>query len=83
MDYYLQSDRGVYIIPSYTFNSKVIAGKIFSIVENKLYLHVIAHDNELNDFNIVNLILQDKIQFAFENNTYKFHFVWGECEYKR
>jgi len=67
----------------YSYQNKVLAGCIFTICDNSLYLHTIAHDNSYNQYNIGNLILLDTIEFAISRNITEFNFLWGDCEYKR
>lgn len=67
----------------YLLNGSVIAGTMFSIYEDNLYLHIVAHDNMYSDYNIGNLVLLDTIEYAIAHGLSEFHFLWGECEYKK
>lgn len=67
----------------YRFNHSMIAGTMFSIYNNKLYLYIVAHDNMYSDYNVGNLVLLDTIEYAITHGISEFHFLWGECEYKK
>lgn len=66
----------------YVLNNSVVAGTMFSLYNNNLYLHVIAHDNMYSSYNVGNLVLLDTIEYALEHRISEFHFLWGECDYK-
>ncbi|MCQ2577014.1 MAG: GNAT family N-acetyltransferase [Treponema sp.] len=70
-------------IAYYKYNNTVLAGCIFTLCDDTLYLHTIAHDNAYNQYNIGNLILLDTIEFAISQNIKELNFLWGECEYKK
>ncbi len=67
----------------YTCEDVVIAGCIYTICGDTLFLHTIAHDNDFNSYNIGNLILLDTIEFAIQSGVKKFNFLWVACEYKK
>jgi hypothetical protein len=61
---------------------KIIGGTINYILNDNAFLHVIAHDNIYNKYNIGQIALITTIQYLIENNIAKYHMLWGETEYK-
>lgn len=70
-------------IYGYFINDKLVAGTMYTFTKQNLYLHMIAHDNNYNSFNLGNLILLDTIERAINKKIIKFHFLWGQSEYKK
>lgn len=64
-------------------NNEVIAGTIYTVIEDKLFLHIISHDNFYNKYNIGNIVLLNTIEDAITNKIKEFHFLWGNCDYKK
>jgi hypothetical protein len=63
-------------------NKQIIAGAISYIINNDIYLHVIAHDNKFNKYNIGQVCLFHLISTSIEKGLTSFHFLWGRNEYK-
>lgn len=70
-------------IAYYKLDDNLIAGTLFTVLDDQIYLHVISHDNKWSCYNIGNLILLDTIEYAYNIGIKQFHFLWGDCEYKR
>lgn len=67
----------------YLVNGKVVAGTFFTLFNEELCLHTIAHDSSYNSFNVGNLVLLDTIEYAFKCGARCFNLMWGEQEYKK
>ena len=57
--------------------NKVIAGTISTSIGNERTLHVIAHDNSYNSFNIGNIIMKKTIEQAINEKIGLFNLTWG------
>lgn len=63
-------------------DGKMIAGNICYILNNRIFGHVIAHENNFSSYNIGYLCQLHLIQTLIGKGLSKFHFLWGNSEYK-
>jgi hypothetical protein len=63
-------------------DGKLIAGNICYVLNNRIFGHVIAHDNDFSSYNVGYLCQLHLIQTLIEKGLSKFHFLWGNSEYK-
>lgn len=63
-------------------DGKMIAGNICYILNDRIFGHVIAHDNNFSSYNIGYLCQLHLIKTLIEKGLSKFHFLWGNSEYK-
>ena len=63
-------------------DNEIIAGSISYILKNRVYGIVISHDNNFNKYSIGQMCIIYTIQISIEKGMRKFHFLWGENEYK-
>lgn len=63
-------------------DGKIIAGNICYILNNRIFGHVIAHDNNFSNYSIGYLCQLQLIKVLTEKGLSKFHFLWGNSEYK-
>ena len=63
-------------------DGEIIAGCIAYVLNKRLFLHIIAHDNNHSKYNVGQLCLFYLIQSAIESQLSTFHFLWGDNEYK-
>lgn len=63
-------------------DGKIIAGNICYILNNRIFGHVIAHDNNFSSYNIGYICQLHLIKTLIDKGLSKFHFLWGNSEYK-
>lgn len=63
-------------------DGKIIAGNICYILNDRIFGHVIAHDNNFSSYNIGYLCQLHLIKTLIEKGLFQFHFLWGNSEYK-
>ena len=63
-------------------DGNIVAGTISTILKKRIFLQVIAHDNNFSRYNIGQLCIFNLIQTSIEKKLSTFHFLWGENEYK-
>jgi hypothetical protein len=63
-------------------NGEVIGGTINYIIDEDACLHVIAHSNLYNKYNVGQIVLVNTIQYLIERKVKRFHLLWGSHEYK-
>ena len=61
----------------------LVAGFIATILEKRLFGHVIAHDNNFSKYNLGEICQFYLIQTAIDKGLTAFHYSWGENEYKK
>jgi len=64
-------------------DGKIVAGCISTVLNKKIFAHVIGHDNEYSKFNLGEMCFIYLIETSIEKGISSFHFLWGETEYKR
>jgi hypothetical protein len=62
--------------------NEIIGGTINYIIGRNAFLHVIAHDNSFNKYNVGQIVLINTIKFLIEQQVKRFHLLWGSHEYK-
>jgi hypothetical protein len=63
-------------------DGNIVAGCIAYVLNKRLFLHIIAHDNNHSKYNVGQLCLFFLIQSSIESQLSTFHFLWGDNEYK-
>jgi len=63
-------------------DGKIIAGNICYILNDRIFGYVTAHDNKFSSYNIGYLCQLYLTQTLIEKGLSKFHFLWGNSEYK-
>lgn len=63
-------------------DGEIVAGCIAYVLNKRLFLHIIAHDNNHSKYNVGQLCLFFLIQSSIESQLSTFHFLWGDNEYK-
>lgn len=61
----------------------IVAGCITTLMKNKIFAHVIGHDNNYSKFNLGEMCFMYIIETSINKGLSTFHFLWGETEYKR
>lgn len=64
-------------------DGKIVAGAIAHVINHRIFLHVISHDNEFSRYNPGQLCILYIIQNAIEMGLSTFHFLSGDNEYKK
>ncbi len=64
-------------------NGELVAGCIATIINNEIFLHVIAHDINYSKYNVGEVCVFFLIQTAIEKRMPVIHFLWGKSELKR
>jgi len=70
------------LISCITVENQVASVTISTITGGNLYFHVIAHYPKYNYYRLGQVNLYLSIQRFIENGGKKFHFLWGEYDYK-
>lgn len=60
----------------------IVAGCLSYILNKRIFLYIIAHDNNFSRYNVGQLCILNLIQISIEKGLSTFHFLWGENEYK-
>jgi hypothetical protein len=60
----------------------IVSGTINYIIGENAFLHVIAHDNRYNKYNVGQIALINTIRYLIERKVKRFHLLWGSHEYK-
>lgn len=63
-------------------NGKVAAGCISTILEKRIFSHVIAHDAEFSKYSLGEVCALHLIQTSIENQLSALHSLWGESDMK-
>ena len=61
----------------------IVAGCISTILNKRIFLQVISHDNNYSKYNVGQLCILYLIQTSIEKGLLMLHFLWGENEYKK
>jgi hypothetical protein len=64
-------------------DGSMVAGCIATIVNKKIYLHVIAHDENFSRYNVGEVCVFNLIHISIDKGLSTFHFLWGQSELKR
>lgn len=64
-------------------DGKIVGGAIGTVINNDIFMHVIAYDESFSNYNIGEICAFNMIQHAIENGWSRFHFLWGKNELKR
>jgi CelD/BcsL family acetyltransferase involved in cellulose biosynthesis len=62
--------------------NEIIGGTINWVLDDQAFLHVIAHDNRYNKYNVGQIALINTIQYFIESGIKTYHMCWGDSEYK-
>src|ERR1035437_1608699 len=60
----------------------IVAGSISTMLNSKIYAHVIAHDENFSKYNLGETCMSYLIQTSIEKGMKSFNLSWGENEYK-
>lgn len=63
-------------------NGLIVAGCISYILNQRIFLFMIAHDNNFSRYNLGQLCIIHLIQASIGKKLSTFHFLWGENDYK-
>ena len=63
-------------------NGQIVAGSISHILNNRIYLYMIAHDNNFAKYNVGQLCIVNLIKASINLKLSTYHFLWGDNEYK-
>jgi len=63
-------------------DGQIVAGSIAYIVSKKIFLYMIAHDNNFSTYDVGFLCNAYTIQVSIEKGLKTAHFLWGENEHK-
>lgn len=63
-------------------NGTIVAGCISYILDQRIFLYMVAHDNDFSRYNLGQLCIIYLIQTSIEKKLKTFHFLWGENDYK-
>ena len=77
----LLQQRGIAVV--IRDEDRVLAGVLCTRIHSGWSLHVISHDPEFNHLRLGLLCLLRVIEQAIECRAYRFHFLWGESDYKK
>jgi CelD/BcsL family acetyltransferase involved in cellulose biosynthesis len=63
-------------------DGRLCAGLLSTVCDKDVFMHVIAHDPDYDDLRLGFLCCCQTIQLCITNGMQRFHFLWGEYEYK-
>jgi len=63
-------------------DGKVLAGCISTILDKRIFSHVIAHDSEFSKYSLGEVCALYLIQVSIENELLALHSLWGESDMK-
>jgi len=63
-------------------DGSIVAGCISYIINQRIFLFMIAHDNNFSKYNLGQLCIIYLIQISIAKKLTTFHFLWGENDYK-
>jgi predicted N-acyltransferase len=61
----------------------IVAGCITTVLNDHIFLHVVAHDDNFSNYNVGEVCMFNLLQTCNENQISIIHFLWGESELKR
>lgn len=64
-------------------DGKIVAGNISTILNNGIFGHVTAHDNNFSKYSVGEICAFYLIQTIIEKGLLTFHFLWGESDLKK
>lgn len=64
-------------------DGSIVAGCIATKVNKKIFLHVIAHDENFSRYNVGEVCVFNLIRSSIDEGLSTFHFLWGQSELKR
>ena len=70
-------------IATIEIDGEIVAGCIATVLNNKIFAHVIGHNNNYSKFNLGEMCFIYIIETSINKGINTFHFLWGEAEYKR
>lgn len=70
------------LVVTAAIDGRIIGGALLSYVDNDYFLHVIAHDDQFGKYGLGRLCLVHAIEDLIGRGAERFHFLWGEDEYK-
>ncbi len=70
------------LVVTAAIGERIIGGALLSSVDNDYFLHVIAHDDQFGRYGLGRLCLVHAIEDIIGRGAERFHFLWGEDEYK-
>ncbi len=63
-------------------DGRLCAGLLCTVCEKDIYMHVISHDRQFDDLRLGFLCCCRTIGLCIEQGMHRFHFLWGEYDYK-
>lgn len=63
-------------------NGEIVAGCITTILNNHIFLHVVAHNNDFSKYNVGEVCVYNLLQASIEKQISSVHFLWGASELK-
>lgn len=63
-------------------NGEIVAGCITTILNNHIFLHVVAHNNDFSKYNVGEVCVYNLLQATIEKQISSVHFLWGASELK-
>lgn len=63
-------------------DGEICAGLLCTVAGKDIYMHVIAHDPQFDDLRLGFLCCVLTVQDAIEQGLERFHFLWGQYDYK-
>lgn len=61
----------------------IVAGCISTILNNQIFLHVVAHDDNFSNYNVGEVCMFNLLKTCNDKQISIIHFLWGESELKR
>ena len=76
----LMRERG--LVTMMYAEGKLCAGLLSTVCDKDVFMHVIAHNPAYDDLRLGFLCCCQTIQLCIANGMQRFHFLWGEYDYK-
>jgi CelD/BcsL family acetyltransferase involved in cellulose biosynthesis len=70
------------IVLAATVDGRVVAGVICTLVGGNVFMHVVAHDPQYDDYRLGKVCCYLSICDAIARGAREYHFLWGRYEYK-
>ncbi len=64
-------------------NEQICAGLLCSVVENDIYLHVLAHDTKYDALRLGWVCCYQAVEHLISKGFERIHFLWGHYDYKK
>lgn len=71
------------IVAYLELDGAIVAGCITTFLNNHIFLHVLAHDDNFSKYNVGEVCVFNLLQTCNEKQISIIHFLWGESELKR